>query len=325
MASLTERNKNFGQEQQAARALTAAAEAEMQRAVAEVQGAIILAKKFPRDVDQAIHEIVRECGRLQLAEVATYEYSRGGTKIEGPSIRLAEVMAIAWKNIHSGWREMGRIMVDGKEFAEVEAWAWDLESNMRRPIQFKVRLWRSTKSGGYALTDDRDIYEHCANQAARRERACILKCIPTYIQDMAVDAVKETLKNSITPETTGKIIKAFQDKFGVTQAQIEAFIQKKIEAIEPGQVVRLRNIYNSLRDGMSKKEDWFEAVDMKQPDAEKTNGKKAAAKKDPEKKADDKKPEPAHDPETGEVTGNGGKAEDPSKPDQGQSGLDFKE
>src|SRR5262249_38347346 len=48
-------------------------------------------------------------------------------------------------------------------------------------------------------------------------------------------------------------------EFGVTAAQIETRIQRRLEAIRPAQVVGLRKVYNSLRDGMSVAADWFDA------------------------------------------------------------------
>lgn len=237
---------------------SAAADAEMQRAITEVQASIVLAKKFPRDYDASIAEITRECARTQLAEVATYEYAKGGTKIEGPSIRLAEALSLSWGNIHSGWRELSRFMQNGINYAEIEAWAWDMEKNKREAVTFKVKLMRDTRKGSYPLKDEREIYEHCANNAKRRERAAILAVIPGWIQDMAIDLCKETLAKTVNAETTAKMIAAFKDRFDVSKEQIEGFIQCDIKAITPGQVVRLRQIFNSLKDGMSSKSEWFE-------------------------------------------------------------------
>lgn len=259
------------------RSMSAAADVEMQRAIAEVQASIILAKKFPRDVDACLIEINRECARVQLAEIACYEYAKGGTKIEGPSIRLAEALKGAWGNIHSGWRELGRSVINGVQYAEIEAWAWDMEKNNREPVLFKAKLMRDTRSGSYPLKDEREIYEHCANQAKRRERAAILSVIPGWVQDMAVDACKETLKKTVNTDTTKRMIAAFEEKFDVKKEQIEKFIQANIDAITPAQVVRLRNIFTSLKDGMSKADEWFDAIE--QPEQKKPEGKGAAGLK----------------------------------------------
>jgi len=47
--------------------------------------------------------------------------------------------------------------------------------------------------------------------------------------------------------------------FVVTKAQIEKRIHRRIDAIHPAQVVMLRGVYRSLKDGMSKAADWFES------------------------------------------------------------------
>ena len=48
--------------------------------------------------------------------------------------------------------------------------------------------------------------------------------------------------------------------FGVIQDMIEKKIQRRLDSITPAQVVSLRKIYNSLKDGMSKPSDWFEDI-----------------------------------------------------------------
>lgn len=68
-------------------------EVEQQRAISEVQGAIILAKKFPRNQIECLDRIMTACQRPTLAEQALYSYARGGTEITGPSIRLTETIA----------------------------------------------------------------------------------------------------------------------------------------------------------------------------------------------------------------------------------------
>ncbi|MDI6567144.1 hypothetical protein QL295_21740, partial [Bacillus subtilis] len=77
-------------------------EARVSRQAQEVQAARVIAKKFPRDVYAAFDRIKKACDRRLLAENAVYEYPRGGTKVSGPSIRLAEALAQNWGNIDYG-------------------------------------------------------------------------------------------------------------------------------------------------------------------------------------------------------------------------------
>ncbi len=240
----------------------AMADATSQRAIAEVQAAMVIAKRFPRDPIQAMDRILNACTRPSLAEAALYQYSKGGSDVSGPSIRLAEAIAQQWQNIQFGFTELTRgLDHDGVAYSEVEAYAWDLETNTKRPLVFRVRHWRDTKKGGYAIKDERDIYELVANQAQRRVRACILGVIPGDVVEAAANQCDITLKSKAdtSPEAVQKMVAAFA-AYGVTKEQIEARIQRRVDAIQPAQIVGLKKVYASLRDGMSSPEDWFDVV-----------------------------------------------------------------
>lgn len=240
--------------------MSALANVEGQRAVQEVQAALVIAKRFPRDEKLAIDRILNSCCREGLAEVAQYSYKRGGAEITGPSIRLAEAVAQHWTNMEFGFREISRtIGDDGVGVSEVEAYAWDLETNTRRPARFTVRHWRDTKQGGYALTDERDIYELTANMAQRRVRACLLAVIPGDVIDAAVTQCDATLKSKAdtSPEAIAKLVKAFAE-FDVSKDQIEKKIGRRLDTITPAQIISLRKTYTSMKDGVSVAADWFE-------------------------------------------------------------------
>jgi hypothetical protein len=80
----------------------------MTRAAQEVQAAMVVAKRFPRNEDQALQKILAACGRAGLAEAAIYEYPRGkddeGKKnyVTGPSIRSPSAGAIS-HSASSNW------------------------------------------------------------------------------------------------------------------------------------------------------------------------------------------------------------------------------
>ena len=233
------------------------AEMMISRQAQEVQAAMVVAKKFPRDEVESYNRILRACQRKRLAESAMYEYPRGGTKVTGPSIRLAEAMAQNWGNIDFGILELEQ--KNGE--SQVMAYAWDLETNTRQTKVFSVPHIRSTKKGNYAQTDPRDIYEMVANQGARRLRACILGVIPGDVVDAAVEECQKTLVSGNTEPLIDRVrkgIKLFEDKFSVTKQMIEAYIGCKTEAFSENDMIRLNNVYRSLRDGMAKREDYFE-------------------------------------------------------------------
>jgi hypothetical protein len=227
-----------------------------QREIAEVQAAMVMARRNPRDQRRAMDRILNACSRMTLAESAVYQYARGGQDVSGASIRLAEAVAQEWGNIQFGVRELEQ----RSGVSTVEAYAWDLETNTRSSKVFQVTHVRHTKSGTKRLEDPRDIYEMVANQGARRLRACILAVIPGDVIEAAVAQCEVTVKTKveITPEIVTKMVAAFAE-IGVGASQISALIQRHIESMTPAQYLRLRRIYQSIRDGMSAPADWFEA------------------------------------------------------------------
>lgn len=241
---------------------TSQAEMMMSRQAQEVQGAIVMAKKFPRDEVESFNRIVRACQRKGLAENAMYEYPRGGTKVVGPSIRLAEAMAQNWGNIDFGIIELEQ--KNGE--SQVMAYAWDLETNTRQTKVFTVPHIRSTKKGNVPLTDPRDIYEMVANQGARRVRACILGVIPGDVQDAAIDQCNKTMSEGEKKpviDLVRDMAAIFEREFSVPIEAIEKYIGCKSEAFSMNDLVRLKRVYKSLHDGMAKREDYFDLPRLK--------------------------------------------------------------
>ena len=247
-------------------------EIKAQREASEIQAMVFMAKQFPRNQIQAADRILNACTRQTLADSAVYSYPRGGQNVEGPSIRLAEVLAQNWGNLDFGIRELSQ----ENGVSTVEAYAWDLETNVRQAKVFQVAHKRMAKGGTKTLTDLRDIYEMVANQGSRRLRACILSIIPGDIVEAALAQCSVTQAASVgaTPEEIKETIRkltATMGKFGITAENIQDRYQCRLEAIRPAQIVELRKIYTSLKDGMSKPADWFAIQEVKKSDAQDLN------------------------------------------------------
>lgn len=290
---------------------------DQQRAIAEVQAAMVVARANPRDPVAAMDRILNACTRPTLAEQAVYSYARGGSEITGPSIRLAEALAQNWGNMQFGIRELDQ----HAGASTVQAFAWDVETNTRREVVFQVEHKRSTRKGSYRLEDPRDIYELVANNGARRLRACILSVIPGDVTEAAVKQCETTLATTADTSVAAvqKLVAAFEP-FGVTKAMIEQRIQRRLDAIVPAQIVMLRKVYASLKDGMATVADHFEVEEASTAPAQsKTESVKdqirkrqAAASSKPAAKSEEAfdtaaaptvkhGPAPHTNPETGEV------------------------
>ncbi len=229
------------------------------RAVQEIQSALVIAQRFPRDEIKAKARIIQACQRIELAEAAEYEYSRGGTRITGPTIDLLRAVANRWGNLRFGWQEVERR--DGE--STVRCTAWDCQSNGQAFREFVVKHWRDTQSGGYLIKEERDIYELLANQAARRVRACLEEIIDADIVQSAVDQCRKTLRDGVgkvpLKDQVVLMLNAFIGDFGVTQQDLEKRLGNKLDAVSPNQLASLRRVYKSMKDGVGNKEDYFKA------------------------------------------------------------------
>ena len=230
---------------------------EASRAIAEAQGKLVIAKRFPRDEVQAYNRVAQACQRKGIAEKAFYSYNRGGGTVSGPTIRFAEELARCWGNIDYGIKELSQD--EGK--SEMQAYAWDVEANTQSVQNFTNPHIREVGGKAKILTSQRDIYEINANMGARRLRSRILAILPTDLVDMAINECKKTLAgNNDEPliDRVKKMIVAF-GKIGVTQERIEKRLGRKVDTMTIDDFTDYIGIYNAIKQGESKIAEWFEA------------------------------------------------------------------
>ena len=255
----------------------------LMREMATIYSQMAMAQARPRDYADVQRKLKNICARESLAAASTYAYAKGGTDITGPSIRLAEAIASVYGNFKYGYEVTERTPGNGKVpgNSKIRAYAFDMETNTQAERIFDVPHWRDTKSGGYAITDAREIYELEANMSARRKRACILEILPRDIVEFAIAECEVTTstKLNLTPERISKMVSAFSD-FGVSKEAIEDFIQRTVESIHKSQFLRLMNIYQSLKDGIAKPSDFFDLDAKRTEPTPKAEPKKEEPKKE---------------------------------------------
>ena len=230
---------------------------EASRAIAEAQGKLVIAKRFPRDEVQSYAKAMEACQRPTMAAKAFYSFPRGGQTVEGPTIRFAEELARCWGNIDYGIKELSQD--DGK--SEMQAYAWDLETNAQSVQNFTNPHQREQGKKMVTLTSQRDIYENNANMATRRLRSRILAILPAWFVEDAIAECKKTLAGqNDTPliDRVKKMVVQFA-KLGVTQEMIEKRLKRKIDTMTSDDFVEYVGIYNAVKGGESKIADWFDA------------------------------------------------------------------
>lgn len=229
---------------------------ESNRAIAEAQGKLIMAKQFPRDYTKSYASAIEACQRKGFADKAFFSYPRGGQTVTGVTIRFAEEMARCYGNLEYGIKEMSH----EKGKSEMQAYCWDLENNTVSSQNFTVEHVMETKQGNRKLTSQRDIYERTANDGARRLRSRILAILPP---DLVEDCIKEC-KKTIAGQNDIPLIDKVKNmitgfaKLGVTKEMLEKRLNHTVESINDDELTEYIGIYNGLKQKETVVSDWFE-------------------------------------------------------------------
>jgi hypothetical protein len=250
----------------------------------EIQSAIIVARRFPRDEDQAFMRLMKAAGRPSFADDASYSFKRGKKKneetgkwvdnyVEGPSVNLAREAARVWGNIRYGLE----VVRDDEETRQIRGWAWDLESNVKVTAEddFKKLVQKkqydsdgNSKGTAWVTADERELRELTNRRGAILIRNCILQLMPSdLIEDARVECDK-TLESKTKANPEGekkKVILAFSG-LNVTPKMLEDKLGHKLAECSPAEIAELRKIYKSIADGNST---WAEYVDKTPREPEK--------------------------------------------------------
>lgn len=221
-----------------------AIEVESQRAIAETQAQIMIAKRFPRVMASCINEMLETCKSTEFAQAAFYSVPNRGS---GPSIRFAEEAARCYGNFEYGHIELSR----GEGKSEVEVYAWDKERNNRSRRQITVLHVVDTKNGPRKLHDQADIDNRIANVASKMVRGRIMALMPKHMVAMAVAACKLTLAGGNEAPLTDRIAacKAAFGKMGVTADRLKAYLGHAVEECSADDLADLMGVRNAIKEG----------------------------------------------------------------------------
>ena len=215
----------------------------------EIQSAIVVARRFPRNESQAFEKLMKATQRTSFSEDAMYSFPRGGATVEGPSVNLAREAARVWGNIRYG----SEVIRDDDESRQIQSWAWDLETNVKTSAQddFKKLIFR--KGPGWFVPDDRDLRELTNRRGAILSRNCILQILPKDLIEDAMNECKKTLQKGAQSDPDSarkKIILAFSS-LNISTEMLEGYLEHKLSECSPTEIADLRTVYVSIKDGNS--------------------------------------------------------------------------
>lgn len=252
--------QSLDQVQSSAPAVTQATAVEQARAVAEVQAAVVVAQNVPRDLARADAEMRDSCRRKSLADRAFYSVPNRGN---GPTVHLARELARIWGNVQYGVHELRRD--DAAGMSEVQAFAWDVQTNVRSTRTFQVphakTVGRGAQKKNEALVDLGDIYLNNQNVGARAVRECIFTVLAPWFTDEAMTLCSQTLNGNGAdgpplPERIANMVGRFRD-LGVSERMIEDRLGKKRGQWGPGELAQATVIYSEINRGEVRVEDAF--------------------------------------------------------------------
>lgn len=261
MSNIQRYNRIAAPAAQTANAVSQATAIEQSRAVAEVQAAVLVAQQNRRNKAFATEEMWEATGRRSVAERAFFKFPRAGTTVSGPSVHLARELARCWGNIQFGVTELRRD--DTKGESEMQAYAWDLETNARNATTFIVPHKRDTQQGAKELVDMRDIYENNANNGARRLREAIFAVLPGWFVDEAQERCRATLAERDKADTRtlaqriAASIQGFEAKLGITRGQLEAKLGRPSSQWTEHDLGDLAVSFRSVQNGEVSRDDEF--------------------------------------------------------------------
>lgn len=234
---------------------------EQARAQAEVQGAIVVAQQVPRVMAKSIEAMNESTSQLGLAERAFFRFPRGREAVTGPTVHLARELARCFGNVQYGVAEMLRDDEAGR--SEMQAFAWDVQQNVRASTTFIVPHGRDTKRGRQPLVELRDVYENNANMGARRLREMIFAVLPVWFTEDAKERCRATIQRGTSNEPiaqqVAKIVAAFAGQ-GVTVKQLEEKQGRLAADFTGADLVQLRIIGKSLAAGEITRDEEFPPV-----------------------------------------------------------------
>lgn len=216
---------------------------EQTRAAAEVAAAVRVAQDFPRNEVGAQQMMLTTCARTSVAERAFYEVPNRGA---GLSVHAARELARIWGNVDYGVRELRRD--DDEGISEMQAWAWDQQTNVRSTRSFIQPHQRMAGGRRKELTDLSDIYLSNQNTGARAVRECIFSVLPGWFLAEAEQQLKRTLREGEGKNPAERIADAIAKfaELDITEQQLEAKIGCASGAWAPKDLVTLTRIYSTI-------------------------------------------------------------------------------
>ena len=223
----------------------------------EIDIQISTAKKYPRNVPASLEKVVA-LATVNPTTAAECFYSLrrkgtdGDTVIEGPSVRLAEIVAASWGNLRVASQIIGN---DGKNIT-ARGICHDLENNVA--IAREVKRSIVNKMGRTFSEDMQIVTGNAAGAIAFRN--AVFAVVPKAVISDAINAIKASLTQGVANDFEAQKANMFGwfAKQGVTKAMILAYFEIESEdEITPDLVAELRTAATAINEKQATAKELF--------------------------------------------------------------------
>lgn len=213
----------------------------------EIQSAITIAKRFPRNEEGCFQKLMKAASRASFAEDATYSFPRGDQDVTGPSVNLAREAARIWGNVRYGLS----VVRDDDRSRLIRGWAWDVETNTKVEVEDDFQKLIQRKGKGWIVPDERDLRELTNRRGAILLRNAILQVLPKDLIEDALFACSESLSRAAGENPDGAKKRLLVDFGGlnITVEQIEMILGHPFSQSTPKEIAQLRGVCKSIQDG----------------------------------------------------------------------------
>lgn len=218
----------------------------------EIDVQIATAKAYPRIVSHVTKKILDLATISQdTAESCWYTLPRGGKAIEGPSVRMAEIVAASWGNL----RVQSRVVGDDGKIITCQAACIDLETNFAAQVEVKRRV---TDKSGRRYNDDMIVTTANAGCAIAFRNA-VFKVVPGALLKDVMGKVKQVaMGDERTLKSKRDAAIAHFAGQGISKERIFGVIEKQdIDDITLEDVAILRGLATAINEGTTTLEEAF--------------------------------------------------------------------
>lgn len=252
---------------------------------AEIDVQVSTAHQYPRSIQQFRNKAMSYLTLdQQTALECFYTLPRGGKKIEGPSVRLAEIVQAAYGNIRVG----GRIINIDDEFITAQGMCHDLENNSARQIEVRRRITRS--DGTRYDTDMIGVTGNAAIAIACRN--AVFQVVPKALWKPLYDRARDVARgDEKTLESTRTALLASFKTLKVTDKMICKLLGVGgVADIGLDHIVDLRGIWTAIKDGQTTVEELFASKKQIESEAAPVEKKERVVRKSEQKAEKDAEP-----------------------------------